>query len=163
MPPVVDPVRQLAHDHVHLNRVVDATREAVQQALRGEMDTEELTDALREFLDLVAEEMYEHFELEETQLFPYVLELFPDKQPVVERLEQAHDRMCGVCSRIERLVEAGPRHIEQNYDTLVSLFARFDANYIKHAGDEHALIDDLAARLGPEERARAPALLAEIG
>lgn len=150
--PALDPVRKLAHDHVHLDRVVTATREAMHQALRGEITTAELNDALGEFLELVAEEMYEHFELEETQLFPYVAEHFPEKQSTIDGLEHAHDRMCGVCSRIERIVQQGEDAIEANYDGLVALFTRFDANYSKHARAEHELIQSLDAHLNPEQR-----------
>lgn len=157
-----DPVQRLEHDHIHLNRVVESLRESVQACLRGEREPTELVEEFREFLDLVNEELFEHFEREESALFPYVVEHFPDLAPTVEALGIAHDRICGVASRIEHVVAGGDRAFRDQFETLVALFARFDANFMKHARDERELIGSLSRRLDDEQRRRIAQMLAEL-
>ena len=47
-------------------------------------------------------------------------------------------------------------------DATVALFARFDANYVKHARDERDLLQQLTSRLTPEMRREVDAMLAEL-
>jgi hemerythrin-like domain-containing protein len=158
----VDPVHQLEHDHVHLNRMVASLREALDDTLRGEREMTQLRDDLIEFIELVRDEVYPHFDREETGLFPYIGELFADLQPRIESLSTAHDRICGVASRLEFALSQDIAAFEASFDTIVALFARFDANYARHAREEQELIRSLAGRLTEPQRREVARLLAEL-
>lgn len=157
-----DPVQRLEHDHIHLNRVVESLRESVQACLRQEREPTELEDEFREFLELVNDELFEHFEREESALFPYVAEQFPDLAPTVEALGVAHDRICGVASRLERTIADGERAFREQFESIVALFARFDANFSRHARDERELIGSLSKRLNDEQRRTIAQMLADL-
>jgi iron-sulfur cluster repair protein YtfE (RIC family) len=147
-----DPVQRLEHDHVHIGRLVTELRESIQEVLRGERSAVELRDTLDEFLALAQEEIFAHFEREETGVFPLLAEHLPDTRAVIAELELAHDRMCGVVSRMQHLVRGGDAALTSQFEAFVGLFARFDANFVKHARDEWELLRNVAERLGPEQR-----------
>jgi hypothetical protein len=56
----------------------------------------------------------------------------------------------------------GPAAFAQDFDAFVALFARFDANYSKHAIEEQAMLTSLMSTLGDDARAEISRLLAEI-
>ena len=162
MNPAPDPLAQLEHDHQHLNRVVASIRESIADALRGDHDLVTLRDEFAEFIELVREELYSHFDREETGLFPYIGEILPDLRPNLDSLSVAHDRICGVAARLERAVDQDQAAFEAGFDGVVALFARFDANYARHARDEQELIRSLAGRLTLEQRRAVAQHLADI-
>lgn len=157
-----DPVARLEHDHIHLNRLVDDLRESTQAALRGECEALDLRGNLEEFIRVATDELFEHFDREETVLFPFLVENFPDIETTVSRLEAGHDRMCGLLSRMERMADADDDTFVADFDALIALFARFDANYVQHSREERALLRDLGLRLDVAQRKRVSALLREL-
>lgn len=158
----MDPLNRLEHDHQHLNRIVESLRLSIAAALRGERDQNDVLDDFDEFIRLVNEELFAHFEREESVLFPWVVEQLPDTQERISSMEVAHDRICGAASRMEYLIAQGRPAADAGFDTLVALFARFDANFLKHADDERAFIDSLTQRLSPEQQTVVAAMLEEI-
>lgn len=158
-----DPIEQLHHDHLHLNRLVDDVRVQLNDCLRDEGNSEELFGTVEEFLAAASEELFEHFDAEESGLFPYVLERLPATKAKIRSLENGHDKICGTLTRMERFVSHGdPKAFAEEFDTFVALFARFDANYSKHALEEQAMLTSLMTQLGAVERAEIARLLAEI-
>lgn len=157
-----DSVDKLEHDHVHLSRLVEGMRESLREAIRGEKDGESLRADLEEFLDLVQEELFEHFGKEEEGLFPWVIERLPDTRDRVASLEQGHDRICGVASRLQHIATAETADLSEHLDTLVTLFARFDAYFTKHAREEWELFTHVRTRLDAPERRELARLLDAI-
>ena len=95
-------------------------------------------------------------------LFPFIADAFDDQAEVVEKLERAHDRMCGVLLRLERIVDQPPAVFTEQLDAAVALFARFDANFVQHARDERNLLTSLSERLTAEQRKTIDRMLAEL-
>jgi len=158
----MDPVERLTHDHHHLNRMVASLREAMQEVARGEREPIQLRDDVTEFLDLAQDELFEHFEVEETQLFPFVVERLPELGETIEHLSVGHDRMCGAISRLERCSRLDDDAFGEQIDQVIALIARFDANYLRHAQEEYDLIQVLATRLDATDRDTVAKLLDEI-
>ena len=158
-PSVID---QLEHDHLTLTRLVEDLRVAIQDVLRGDREALDVRDELGEFLSVAEEELYEHFDREEQVLFPYITEVNPEAEAAIAKLEHAHDRMCGAMSRMARIVEQDDEGFASSFDALVALFARFDANFGRHAKEEVALFRSLGSRLEPAELERLRELLAQI-
>jgi hemerythrin-like domain-containing protein len=136
----LDRFEQLHHDHLHLNRLVEDLRASLQACLRDEGDAEELFGTVEEFVAAASDELYEHFDAEESGLFPYVLERLPETKAMIRSLESGHDRICGTLARLERFV----------------------ANFSKHAIEEEAMLNSLSERLDPAARKELARLLAEI-
>ncbi len=157
-----DAVTKLEHEHEQLNRLVDGLRDSTQQCLRGEATHAELRADLGEFLRVAQDELFEHFDVEETGLFPYLLDALPDTQDVVRGLEAGHDRMCGLLSRMERMLDLADERFEEEFEGLIALFARFDAIYARHSRDEAKLLRDIASRLNNEQRKTVARIVAEI-
>lgn len=158
----MDAVQRLEHDHVHLTRIVDSVRQAIQECLRGEREPVDVVEEFEEFLRLVNEELFVHFEREETVLFPWVSEHFPDTSHAIASMESAHDRICGVASRMDYLISQGKPALATNFDSLVALFARFDANFVKHAHEERDFIRSLDDRLTMAQRAQVAGILDDL-
>ncbi|TVR00490.1 MAG: hemerythrin domain-containing protein [Deltaproteobacteria bacterium] len=160
--PQTDSVEQLEHDHRHLSRLVDGMRESLREAIRGERSAEDLRADLNEFVALVQEELFEHFGKEEEGLFPWLIERLPDTRDRVASLERGHDRICGVASRLQYIAGDSAVDLGAQLDTLVTLFARFDAYFTKHARDEWELLMEVKQRLEPDQRKELGRLLDEI-
>lgn len=158
----IDAIQKLEHEHVHLNRVVESLRESIEAALRGEREVAELRDEFVEFVGLVEEEIFEHFEEEEGTLFPWVIEQLPDTANTIATLEVSHDRICGTAGRMSWLLTQGEATFESSFDQFVALFARFDANFTKHAREERELLRSLHARLNADQRRQLTELLRQL-
>lgn len=148
----VDLIGQLEHDHHHLDRMVEAVNEAVQSSLRGKRTPQDIQSEVLEFLTVAEDEVYEHFDREEQGLFPFVVQIMPDAKPTVRELELAHDRMCGVLSRMHRIAIRDPDEFAEDFDAFVAIFARFEANYSKHSEDEWTLLNQLAQEVDEDAR-----------
>ena len=158
-----DVIGQLEHDHLFIERMVEELRDGIQGALRGDCDPADLLDTFIEFLDAADEELFEHFDREEQVVFPFLLENVPDAAESIRRLEYAHDRMCGATSRMQRIVNQGdPQAFLENFDTLVALFARFDANFGRHSREEIAIFHTLGNQLTRAQLETLQQMLAEI-
>lgn len=159
----LDRFEQLQHDHLHLNRLVEDLRASLQACLRDEGDAEELFGTVEEFLAAASDELFEHFDAEESGLFPFVVERLPKTSGLIRSLENGHDKICGTLTRLERFVAHGdPARFAGEFDSFVALFARFDANYAKHAKEEEAMLKLVGERLDPDARDELARLLAEI-
>ncbi len=160
---IPDPIEQLHHDHLHLNRLVQDVREQLNECLRDEGNAKELFGTVEEFLAAASEELFEHFDAEESGLFPYVLDKLRSTRAKIRSLENGHDKICGTLTRMQRFVSHGaPEAFAVEFDAFVALFARFDANYSKHAIEEQAMLTSLMNELGAEERTEIARLLAEV-
>jgi hypothetical protein len=76
----------------------------------------------------------------------------PDCRESVAELELAHDRMCGVVSRMSHMLGQGDEALTQNFDAFVVMFARFDANFVKHAREEWELLQRASTGLSEADR-----------
>lgn len=158
-----DIIGQLEHDHLVVERMVDDLREGIQSALRGECDPLDLFDSFVEFLSAADEELFEHFDREEQVVFPFLLENVPESAESIRRLEYAHDRMCGAMGRMQRIVDAGgDQNFLENFEAMIALFTRFDANFGRHSREEIALFHTLGQQLTNSQLATLQHMLAEI-
>lgn len=157
-----DGLDRLHHDHAHLNRLVDGLRETAQACLRGDEEPLEIRSDFDEFLRVANEELFEHFDREETGLFPYLREHLSDVEDVIFGLEAGHDRICGLLTRMERIVQLDDERYLAEFDGLIALFARFDATHAKHARIESNLLASITERLDESQKRTVAKLLAEL-
>lgn len=155
-------VTQLEHEHEHVEKIIDDMRTAIAEVLRDERAPVDLRNTFDEFSAIADDELYEHFDREEQVLFPFLLKNFPDAKDTIRRLENGHDRMCGALSRMQRLLSQDEAAIENDFDTIAMLFARFDTNFMQHVEDERELLSAMSKRLEPAELKTLAQMLSEI-
>lgn len=151
-----DPLARFEHDHAHLARQVGL--------LRGDLATAQSSGTLApDFVPVLValtEELVEHFAREEEGLFPFIESNVPDLAPAVAELVAAHDRMCGVASRLIAAERRDPS--STSIEHAVALFHRFEAVYVDHAAHEREFLRTVAARLDSGKREQLAELLRGI-
>lgn len=141
-----DPVRELAHDHVDLNRRVLE----LAAYLSGERALPALLPALKE----LREHLFLHFAREEEGLFPLVAEWMPELSDQVPAMVSAHDAVCGALARMIHVASTG-----DDAAGLATLLGRFQAAYGDHSRSEAELLQRLDASLDAAQRAQLAALV----
>ena len=145
-----DPVRQLEHTHGHLNELaVEVRRLLAEESSSGEARAE-----LISALELLRDELLTHFANEEEAVFPFIRTNVPAKTTTVERLEGAHDAICGAVTRLVYLAAH-----EGDAAALAGLHRRFETAYAEHSQMEALLFDELARSLTAIQRGELAVLL----
>lgn len=142
-----DPLQDLVHDHADINRRVFALGSTIRALDRDGGNGMALALVTR--LGELRELLFLHFAREEEGLFPMVGELVPDLAEPVRAMELAHDAICGSLARMYHLAASNAE-----VSTILAVFIRFEAAYARHAEVEADLLQSLAARLDPGQRAR---------
>jgi iron-sulfur cluster repair protein YtfE (RIC family) len=145
---VSNPVEAFGHTHEHLNDLVLEVGRLIRSTEGGDR-----RDRLGAALERLRDELLEHFAREEEGLFPYIRAHLPSKAEAVDRLERAHDSVCGAIVRLAHLSGAEHAGVEGcPSDALAGLHERFERGYAQHARDEAALLDELEVLLDERHR-----------
>jgi hemerythrin-like domain-containing protein len=147
-----DPVRQLEHSHGHLSKLALDVAESLRTI--GERASAKSWRQLAVRLETLRDELLRHFADEEEALFPFVRASVPEKAAAVDRLEAAHDTLCGCVVRMVH-VAAGEHHRA----ALLALHERFESVYARHSREEAALFDGLSRALDEHQRRELAELL----
>jgi iron-sulfur cluster repair protein YtfE (RIC family) len=143
-----DPVLELMHDHEDLNHLVRDIGDLV----RGDNLTAAVPALAAQLVEL-REHLFLHFAREEEGLFPYVAAHLTDLDDEVAAMVNAHDTVCGAVARMIHAAQAA------DPAPLAGLFERFEMSYTLHARAERTLLERLADRLSPGQRAELVLLL----
>ncbi len=108
-------------------------------------------------LELLRDELLTHFANEEEALFPFIRASMPASAEAVDRLEGAHDTICGAVTRLLHL--AGR---DADGPALASLHKRFESSYVEHSQSEAALFHELGKGLTALQRGELAVLLRGI-
>jgi iron-sulfur cluster repair protein YtfE (RIC family) len=147
---MADPVRELEHTHGHLNELALDVEKLLGEAQAQPEARAELIAAL----ELLRDELLTHFANEEEGLFPFIRAGLPAKAGTVDRLEGAHDAICGAVTRLVYL--AGH---EGDASALGAVHRRFVSTYAEHSQMEAALFEELGRTLTPVQRGELALLL----
>ncbi len=154
--PTPDPVRELEHTHGHLNKLVTDVQRLVHDDAAGTPGSDARAE-LVSALELLRDELLTHFANEEEALFPFIRESLPNKADAVDRLESAHDMICGAVTRLMHL--AGR---DADSAALATLHQRFESSYVEHSQHEAALLGELGKSLTALQRGELAVLLRGI-
>lgn len=148
-----DPVRRFEHSHVHLNELVIE----LGQLVRSRIDRGRGSSRIRRRLVVCAAKLRDgllgHFADEEEGLFPFVSRYVPERSAAVERLQNAHDTICGSLVRLAHLVAHDTDVFGSGHGALLAQYARFVEAYAAHAQEEAAFLEALAEGLDAGQRA----------
>jgi len=140
-----DPIRQFEHSHGRLSTL--ALEVAAQLRAAEVSPTVKAWKELGAGLRRLRDELLRHFADEEEALFPFVRACVPKKAAAVDRLEAAHDTICGAAVRMVH-VGAGERHVA----ALRTLYERFENAYARHSAEETQLFEGLGQLLDGSQR-----------
>lgn len=144
-----DPVRELAHDHVDLNRRV--------LELETYLTEDQVLLPFLPALQELREHLFLHFAREEEGLFPLVAEWIPELSDQVLAMVSAHDAVCGALARMIHVAQAGV-----DAAALRALLSRFQAAYGDHARTEVELLQRLDASLSKAQRTQLAELVRSL-
>jgi iron-sulfur cluster repair protein YtfE (RIC family) len=154
-----DPVRRLEHSHVHLTKLAVEIRDLV----RAEGADEEASVAARaqlvEHLEVLRDELLQHFANEEEGLFPFLRSQVPAKSEAVDRLESANATVCGSLVRLAHLAAQDRQALDAHRPALLAQYERFEAAYTEHSREEGGLFEELSRTLDPAQRAQLTEIL----
>ncbi len=149
---MTDPVRQFEHSHANLTRLAFEVRDMVRAGPGGQA-APDTRGRLLAGLEVLREELLRHFANEEEGLFPFVRQNVPQKASVVDRLQDAHDTICGSLVRLTHLVEhVKPEGLDATRPALVALHERFEKAYAAHSQEETVLFEGLGRTLDHRQR-----------
>jgi len=157
---MTDPVLKLEHSHATLTRLALEVRELV-RAEKGERRPDVvMRKRLLSRLEVLRDELLGHFAHEEEGLFPFVRRNLPRESNVVDRLQDAHDTICGSLVRLTHLVgHADEEGLDAIRPALVALHERFEKAYAEHSQEEALLFEGLGRTLDQRQRAELAEML----
>ena len=145
-----DPVADLTHSHAALNALATEIGTALRGAggLSSPGDKEELFERLA----VLREELLLHFAKEEEGLFPFMRAHVPARTDAVDRMERAHDAICGGIVRLSHLASHEPETFGERLPAALALYERFETAYTEHAREETAILAELDRTLDERQR-----------
>lgn len=150
----MDVIEKLQHDHAPLSESVRRLERLVAEVRGGSRTPADVHADFLGTAEHLEEELLEHFGEEEETTFPFLSQALPDLEPTFGKLSAAHDQICGALSRTLRAASRGPEAFAEAFDHVASLVDRFGEAYAQHAEEEVTVLEEVAARLSPEERRR---------
>jgi iron-sulfur cluster repair protein YtfE (RIC family) len=145
-------LEKLEGEHGPLTERVSLLQALFAAVAAGERQVSAVQAELRGHLEWLRDELLDHFGREEECYFPYLRDNLPDVRQDVDRLESAHDQICGALSRMQYLTARGSRRFEEGFEHLAHVFARFAETYVTHASSEREVLREAASRLTTEQR-----------
>jgi iron-sulfur cluster repair protein YtfE (RIC family) len=156
-------LEQLESEHGPLTERVSQLQVLFAAVAGGNRLVSTVQAELRGHLEWLRDELLDHFGREEEVYFPYLREAVPPVAAEVERLESAHDQICGALSRMQYLTARSSRRFEEGFEHLAHVFARFAETYSIHASSEREVLRSAAARLTEAQRAELVEVAAGVG
>lgn len=142
--PVDDVLTTLEHDHDELSRDVRELTAIFSAPERSATPPAHLAVALAELRD----ELVMHFVREEEGLFPLLVRDAPELSGLVDEVVAIHDEICAAASHLVYLASSGAP-----IDSMIPVFRRFEAAYVRHVQAERLLFECAARSLTPDQRA----------
>lgn len=156
-----DAVTEFEHSHGHITDLVFRVRDLLRPPPSGSVpprQDHEIRSALSVILGELREELLTHFAREEEGLFPFVRDHFPEHRDAVDRIEAAHDSICGAVMCLAHLAEHGSQ-VRSQHSAMLAVFERFERAYAQHGKDEGDLLRELGRCLEPRHRTELTALV----
>ena len=150
-------VQRFGHSHAHLGELMLELAELLRDDVFAA--TPEARVALAQLAAELRDELLEHFANEEEGLFPFVRDQVLALRATVERLQAAHDTICGALVRFAFLAE---REGEPSSEALLA-YERFQVAYGAHAREESDLLDQLEQALTLKQQSELETLLRGLG
>lgn len=143
------------HEHTHLRRLFDdllTNFESLQSERLGEVQEIELINSAAEDLDVVLEDMLEHFNQEEEVFFVELEERFPPLRPRIEKLVKAHETMSQRMRWLKEQTRKDPKELRRNVAIILDVVRTMAQLVEEHTKDETELFEMALENVSGDER-----------
>lgn len=143
----------LVHDHEVLTSQVEHVSALVYGLLGRDFAPEPLRDELLQQVDLLKDQLLEHFGFEEEAAFPFLSHAMPDEADRLRSLAQAHDRIARCLVEVSDLIRLTTKTtLGLQTGVIAAAFERFMNNYRSHVREESEVLDAMESKLSLEQR-----------
>jgi hemerythrin-like domain-containing protein len=138
----MDAVRMLVHDHGVLTSQVEHVGALVKGLLDKTFSPEALHDELLQQIELLRDQMLEHFGFEEEAAFPFIVDVLPEQAVPLRSLIVAHEQIARqLVSVVELLGLTNKDTLGLQVGPIASTFDRFLNVYRSHVSEEVQFLD----------------------
>jgi hemerythrin-like domain-containing protein len=149
----MDAVRMLVHDHDVLTSHVEHVSALMYGLVGRKFSPESLHDELVQQLELLKDQLLEHFGFEEEAAFPYLAEKLPQHREGVRSLSVAHDRIARALTEAYDLLRLTNRDtLALQVGPIAEAFERFVNGYRNHVREESDILSAMEAELTISQR-----------
>jgi hemerythrin-like domain-containing protein len=149
----MDAVRMLVHDHEVLTSQVEHVSALVHGLLGKEFAPASMRDELLGQVDLLKDQMLEHFGFEEEAAFPFLIDAMPEDSEKLRALTLAHERIARCLVEVSELIRLTTKDtLELQTGPIAAAFDRFVNHYRSHVGEESDILDAMENRLTGKQR-----------
>lgn len=143
----------LVHDHDVLTSQVEHVAAIVRGMSSHHFDAAALRDELINQVDLLKDQMLEHFAFEEEAAFPYLTNAMPEDAPRLSQMSAAHDRIARCLVEVSELLRLTSREtIQPQTGPIAATFERFVNHYRSHVREESEVLTTLQTKLSDDQR-----------
>lgn len=143
----------LVHDHDVLTSQVEHVAAMVSGLSGNSFDAATLRDELINQVDLLKDQLLEHFAFEEEAAFPYLTSAIPEDAPRLRSMSAAHDRIARCLVEVSELLRLTTRDtIQPQTGPIAATFERFLNHYRSHVREESEVLSSLQTKLNDEQR-----------
>lgn len=143
------------HEHEHICRLFTDLSERFEKIAAGELaedSRDEMVEAAAEELTIALEEMLHHFNQEEEILFIDFEQRFPELEPDVTSLVQAHESMCDGTRWLQQQFKKNAANLMENIDEILEVLRGMNQLVLKHTIEEQRFFSTVLTKIPVEER-----------
>lgn len=150
---VMDAVRMLVHDHEVLTSQVEHVSALVYGLAGRDFGPESMRDELLQQVEILKDQVLEHFGFEEEAAFPFLTNAMPSESDQLRALALAHDRIARDLVEVAELIHLTTKMtLGPQTASIAAAFERFVNGYRSHVREESELLDKMENRLSEEQR-----------
>jgi hemerythrin-like domain-containing protein len=149
----MDAVRMLVHDHEVLTSQVEHVGALLFGLLDKTFAPESMRDELLQQVELLKDQLLEHFGFEEEAAFPYLVDAMPVNADRLRSLASTHDRIARCLIEVADLIRLTTKDtLGLQTGAIAGAFEGFLNHYRSHVRDESEILDAVEHGLSDEQR-----------
>jgi hemerythrin-like domain-containing protein len=149
----MDAVRMLVHDHEVLTSQVEHVGALLFGLLGRDFAPESMRDELVQQVDLLKDQLLEHFGFEEEAAFPFLVHAMPEDAERLRSLASTHDRIVRSLIEVVDLIRLTTKDtLGLQTGAISGAFEGFVNHYRCHVREESEVLDAMEHRLNDDQR-----------
>lgn len=153
----------LVHDHEVLTSQVEHVAALVQGLSDRSFDPASIREELIKQVELLKDQLMEHFGFEEEAAFPFLTKVMPEDAPRLQAMSLEHDRVARHLVEVSELLRLTTRQtLQLQTGPIAATFEQFLNCYRSHVHDESEVLSAMQCKLTEEQRRELSALAEQL-
>jgi hemerythrin-like domain-containing protein len=149
----MDAVRMLVHDHEVLTSQVEHVGALLFGLVGKDFAPESMRNELVQQVELLKDQLLEHFGFEEEAAFPFLVNAMPEDAERLRSLASTHDRIARCLIEVADLIRLTTNDtLGLQTAAIAGAFDGFVNHYRSHVREESGVLDAMERRLTDEQR-----------